>query len=105
LTFIGSALMVRSCPVIQFPLLGYCLAAGYAIGVFGEFFLRQGSGNTTIAEVLYRDPVFFVTTPDGQVIPFFQAAAGFDPLAVDLDFATFDGFTGQGAGFEEPRRP
>jgi hypothetical protein len=54
---------------------------------------------------LYRDQVFFIATTDSQAIPFFQAAAGFDPVAIDLDFATLDGFTGEGAGFEEPRCP
>ena len=105
LSFIGAALAICFCLVIQFTLLGNCLAASYAIGVFGEFFLRQSRRNTTIAEFLYRDPVFFITSSDGQVITFFQPATGFDPLAIDLDFATFNGFTSQSAGFEKPRCP
>jgi hypothetical protein len=105
LSLVGTALTIRLRPVIQPALLGSCFAAGFAIRVFGEFPLRQRGGNTTVAQVMYRDQVFFFTTPDGQVIPFFQAAAGFDPVAIDLDFATFDGITGKCAGLEEPRCP
>jgi hypothetical protein len=79
--------------------------AGFAVRVLGKFLLRQRGGNTTLAQILYRDQVFFFTTPDGQAIPFFQAAAGFDPVAIDLDFAAFNGFAGKCAGFEEPRCP
>ncbi len=105
LSFVGAALTIRLRLVIQAALLGSCFAAGFAFGIFGEFLLRQRGGNTTVAQVLYRDQVFFITTPDGQAIPFFQAAAGFDPVAIDLDFAAFDGFTGKCAGLEEPRCP
>ena len=105
LPFIWTALTVGPRPVIQPALLGSCFAAGFAVRVFGKFLLRQRGGNTTVAEVLYRDQVFFITTPDGQAIPFFQAAARFDPVAIDPDLAAFDGFTGQCAGLEEPRCP
>ena len=105
LPFIGTALTIRPCLVIESTLLGSCFSAGFAIRVFSEFFLRQRGGNTALAQVLYRDQVFFFTTPDGQAIPFFQATAGFNPVALDPDFATFDGFTGNGAGLEEPRCP
>ncbi len=105
LPFIGTALTIRPRPVVQLSLLSSSLAAGFAIRVFGEFLLRQRGGNTTVAQVLYRDQVFFITTPDGQAISFFQAAAGFDPVAIDLDFAAFNGFPGKRAGPEEPRGP
>jgi len=105
LSFIGTALAICFRPVIQAALLGSCFAAGFAIRIFGEFLLRQRGGNTTVAQVLHRDQVFFFTTPDGQAIPLFQAAAGFDPVTIDLDFAAFDGFTGKCAGLEEPRCP
>jgi hypothetical protein len=105
LPFIGTALTVSPRRVIQPALLGSGFAAGFAVRVFGEFLLRQRGGNTTVAEVLYRDQVFFFTTPDGQAIPFFHAAARFDPVAIDLDFAAFDGITGKRAGLEEPRCP
>ena len=105
LSFVGSALTIGSCFVIQAALLGSGFAAGFACGVFGEFLLRQRGGNTALAQVLYCNQVSFFTTPDGQAIPFFQAAAGFDPVAIDLDFAAFNGFTGKRAGPEEPRCP
>ena len=94
LSFIGTALTIRLRLVIQAALLGSCFAAGFAGRVFGKFLLRQCGGNTTVAKVLYRDQVFFFTTPDGQAIPSFQAAARFDPVAIKLDFAPFDSFTG-----------
>ncbi len=105
LSFVGSALTIGPCFVIQAALLGSGFTAGFACGVFGVFLLRQRGGNTTLAQVLYCNQIFFFTTPDGQAIPFFQAAAGFDPVAIDLDFAAFDGFTGKRAGLEEPRCP
>jgi hypothetical protein len=105
LPFIGTALTVRPRLVIQLALLGSGFAAGFAVRILSEFFLRQGGGNTTIAQVLYRNQVFLFTAPDGQAIPFFQAAAGFYPVAIDLDLAAFDGFTGKRAGLEEPRCP
>ena len=105
LPFIGTALAIRLRFVIQAALLGSCFAAVFAGRVFGEFLLRQGGGNTPLAQLLYRDQVFFFTTPDGQAIPLFQAAARFHPVTVEPDFATFDGFTGQCACFEEPCCP
>ena len=98
LPFIGTALTVCPRLVVQLALLSSCFAAGFAIRVFGEFLLRQRGGNTTFAQVLYRDQVFFFTTPDGQAIPLFQAAAGFDPVAIDLDLSAFNGFPGQRGG-------
>jgi hypothetical protein len=105
LPFIGTALTVRPRPVVQLALFSSGFTAGFAVRVLGEFLLRQRGGNTTFTQVLYRDQVFFFTTPDGQAIPFFEAAARFDPVAIDLDFAAFNGFTGKRAGPEEPRGP
>ncbi len=105
LSFIGTALTIRLRLDIQAALLGSCFAAGFANRVFDEFLSRQGGGNTTFAQVLYSDQVFLFTPPDGQAIPLFQAAARFDPVAIELDFAAFDGFTGKSAGFEEPCCP
>ena len=105
LSLIGTALAIRLRLVIQAALLGGCFAAGFAGRVFGEFLLRQRRGNSTVAQVLYREQIFFFASPDGQAIALFETAAGFDPVAIDLDFAAFDGLTGQCAGFEEPCCP
>jgi hypothetical protein len=105
LPFVWTALTIRPRPVVQLALLSSSFSAGFAIRIFDEFLLRQRGGNTTLAEVLNRDQVFFFTTPDGQAIPFFQAASRFDPVAIDLDFAAFNGFTRKRAGLEEPRCP
>ncbi len=97
--------MIRFCLVIEAALLGSGFAAGFTVGVFGEFFLRQGGGNTAVAQILYGNEILLFAPPDGQNIPLFKVAAGLDPVAVELDFAAFDGITGERAGLEEPRGP
>lgn len=105
LPFVGTALAIRLRLVIQAALLGNCFAPGFAGRVFGEFLLRQRRGNSTVAQVLYREQVFFFASPDGQAISLFETAARFDPVAIDLDFTAFYRFPRQSAGFEEPCGP
>lgn len=91
--------------MVKAPLLGSCFTVGDTIRIFGEFFLCQSGGNTALTKVLYRNAEFLFTTPDDQLIPFFKAAAGLDPLTAQLDLTAFHGFAGKRAGPEEPRGP
>jgi len=105
LPFVGAPLTLCFGLVLQFALRGSGFAAGFALRVFGELLLRQRGGNTPVTQVAHRNDIFFITPADAQTIPLFKAAAGFDPVTVDLDFTAFDSFTGECAGLEEPRGP
>jgi hypothetical protein len=105
LPFVGPALALCFGLVLQLALLSSGFAAGFAVRIFGEFLLRQRGGNAPVTQVAHRNDIFFITPAYAQAIPQFEAAAGFDPVAADLDFATFDGFAGKCAGLEKPRRP
>lgn len=105
LAFVGAALALCFGLVLQLALLSSSFAAGLAVRVFGEFLLRQRGGNAPVAQVAHRNDIFFIAPADTQTIALFKAAAGFDPVTVDPDFAAFNCFTGQGAGLEESRRP
>jgi len=105
LALVGAALAFGSRLIVGLALCRCCLAAGFAVGVFAVFFLGQRGGQAAVAEVCDGDPVFVLAAPDVEAVTFFQSAAGLDPVSPNPDFAALDGFPGQRAGFEKPRRP
>jgi len=102
---VRTALAVRTGLVVKLALFRSGLAPGLAVRILEVFFLCQRGRNPTVAKVADGDFILVFTTPDAKAIAFFQAASGLDPAATKLDLAALDGFPGQGAGFEKPRRP
>lgn len=90
-----SALSMRHLYRGQFAKVFFFLAFLDALSRFLIKQLRNSGGPAFVGEILHDDGLLVSALTQDQGVPYFNFTAGFGAIAVDADFAAFDGFVGE----------